>query len=140
MESPTACFGGVLTNDQRRRIEAAVRNAEKLKSLGNQENLAIITDSIIDMDNAKLAAVLDDVDAVVSCQQFDECTSRYRRERFPCRRVEKVSLQCSVRVKIIYSGTSVTGRPSNISASARNVMNSYMEGMTFTSIVVVARN
>ncbi|MBI4804614.1 MAG: TPM domain-containing protein [Desulfovibrio sp.] len=32
MESPTACSGGILTNDQCRRIEAAVRNAEKLTS------------------------------------------------------------------------------------------------------------
>jgi putative NADH-flavin reductase len=48
-------------------VKVIVRHAEKLKSLGNQENLEIITDSILDMDNAKLAAVLDDVDAVVSC-------------------------------------------------------------------------
>jgi putative NADH-flavin reductase len=48
-------------------VKVIVRNAEKLKSLGHQENLEIITDSILDMDNQKLAAVLDDVDAVVSC-------------------------------------------------------------------------
>ncbi len=48
-------------------VKTIVRNTEKLKSLGNQENLEIITDSILDMDNPKLAAILDDVDAVVSC-------------------------------------------------------------------------
>lgn len=48
-------------------VKTIVRNPEKLKSLGNQENLEIITDSILDMDNLKLSAVLYDVDAVVSC-------------------------------------------------------------------------
>lgn len=48
-------------------VKTIVRNTEKLKSLGNQENLEIITDSILDMDNPKLSAVLYDVDAVVSC-------------------------------------------------------------------------
>jgi putative NADH-flavin reductase len=48
-------------------VKVIVRNTEKLKSLGNRENLEIITDSILDMDNSRLSAVLYDVDAVVSC-------------------------------------------------------------------------
>lgn len=48
-------------------VKTIVRNPEKLETLGNQENLEIITDSILEMDNSKLSAVLYDVDAVVSC-------------------------------------------------------------------------
>lgn len=48
-------------------VKTIVRNAEKLKSLENQGNLEITTDSILDMDTQKLLAVLNDVDAVVSC-------------------------------------------------------------------------
>lgn len=48
-------------------VKTIVRNSAKLKSLENQKNLEIITASILDMDNAELSEVLDDVDAIVSC-------------------------------------------------------------------------
>ena len=48
-------------------VKTIVRNSAKLKSLGNQKNFEIITASILDMDNAELSEVLDDVDAIVSC-------------------------------------------------------------------------
>jgi putative NADH-flavin reductase len=53
--------------ENRVNVKVIVRNTEKLKSLENQKNLEIITDSILNMDNTKLAAILEDVDAVVSC-------------------------------------------------------------------------
>ena len=48
-------------------VKTIVRNSAKLKSLENQKNIEIITASILDMDNAELSEVLDDVDAIVSC-------------------------------------------------------------------------
>ncbi len=48
-------------------VKTIVRNSAKLKSLENQKNLEIITASILEMDNAELSEVLDDVDAIVSC-------------------------------------------------------------------------
>jgi len=48
-------------------VKTIVRNPAKLKLLGNQEHLEIITASILDIDTAKLSAILDGVDAVVSC-------------------------------------------------------------------------
>ena len=48
-------------------VKTIVRNSARLKSLENQKNLEIITASILDMDNAELSEVLDDVDAIVSC-------------------------------------------------------------------------
>ena len=48
-------------------VKTIVRNSVKLKSLEKKENLEIITASILDMDNAELSEVLDDVDAIVSC-------------------------------------------------------------------------
>jgi len=48
-------------------VKTIVRNSSKLKSLGNQINLKIIIDSILEMDNKKLTDIIYDVDAVVSC-------------------------------------------------------------------------
>ena len=48
-------------------VKTIARNPAKLKSLENKENIEIITASILDMDNAELSEVLDDVDAIVSC-------------------------------------------------------------------------
>jgi len=48
-------------------VKTIVRNSTKLISLDNQKNLEIITASILDMDNAELSEVLDDVEAIVSC-------------------------------------------------------------------------
>jgi len=48
-------------------VKTIVRNSSKLKSLGNQINLKIIIDSILEMDNKKLTDIIYDVDAIVSC-------------------------------------------------------------------------
>ena len=48
-------------------VKTIVRNSAKLKSLENKENLEIITASFLDMDDAELSEVLNDVDAIVSC-------------------------------------------------------------------------
>jgi len=48
-------------------VKTIVRNSSKLKSLGNQINLKIIIDSILEMDNKKLTDIIYDVDAFVSC-------------------------------------------------------------------------
>lgn len=48
-------------------VKTIVRNSAKLKSLKNKKNLEIITASFLDMENADLSKILEDVDAIVSC-------------------------------------------------------------------------